>query len=371
MKLQVFLITTIILLLFMYFHKYTEYKQVKYLYDKTNDINDTLLKVSEHLFNYKDIDTLYQKLLEDTVRLIKGASLGSILIYNKEKDIMEYKAAYNFNLDELKNIILKKEELFLYKSSGLKQPEIIKNAAKFDSKNVKKENYEMLCRTKSLDIKSTLSCPLYIDNEFYGQINVDNDIDENAFDRKDIRLIQYISRQLEIAIKNTLLMNELVRTTRVDRLTGIFNRRYFEEFMEIEIKKAERYGNTFTLVMIDMDDFKLVNDNYGHNMGDEVLKYFVKVVKEKIRNSDILSRFAGDEFIIILNSSNEKQAGEKITSIRKYLSENPCYDIKIEFSAGACQYKKGMKIKDIINNADIKMYKDKRNRKEILKRAAV
>lgn len=362
---QAFLIMLIILLLFMYFQKYTEYKQVKYLYDKTNDINDKLLKVSERLTNYEDIDILYQKLLEDTVKLIKGANLGSILIYNKEKDVMEFKAAFNFNLDELKKITFKKEELFLYKSSGLKQPEIIKNPAKFDSKNVKRENYEMLCMTKSLDIRSTLSCPLYIDNEFYGQINVDNDSDENAFDSKDIRLILYISRQLEIAIKNTLLMNKLVETTRVDMLTGIFNRRYFEEVMNIEIKKAERYGNTFTLIMIDIDGFKLVNDNYGHNMGDEVLKHFVKAAKEKIRSSDIIARYAGDEFIIILNSFSEKEAGKKINSIRKYLKENPCNSIKIEFSAGACQFKKGMGVSDIINNADMKMYRDKRNRKVI------
>lgn len=360
------LVVIIIVLSYLYVIKLAQYNQIKYLYDRTNDINNTLIKISEDLSNYQDISALYQQMLDDTINLIEGADSGSILIYNKEKEIMEYVAAVSYNLDDLKKIVFKKEELFLYKTTRLKVPDIIKNPMVFDSININKEKFNMLHSIKALNIKSTLSSPLYINGEFYGIINVDSRTSENAFAKKDIRLIQYICRQLETAIKNALLMNELIKITRIDKLTDVYNRHYFEEIMEIEIKRAERYENNFTLVMIDMDDFKMINDNYGHNMGDEILRYFVDVLKQHIRSTDIVARFAGDEFIVVMHNSNEAQTLKRIKSIRNYFKEHPYCNISIEFSAGVCTYRKGATLNDIIICADNNMYEEKRKRKKDL-----
>ncbi|QCX33935.1 sensor domain-containing diguanylate cyclase [Caloramator sp. E03] len=352
-----------IFLLYFYIIKSIKYKEIRYLYDRTNKINKTLLKISEELANYEDINTLYKKIIDDTVKLIKGADCGSILIYNRQKDIMEYVAATSFDLDELKKVNFKIEELYLYKTTKLKSPAIIKNPRVFDSTNIGREKFNTLLLTDSLNIKSTLSAPLYINGEFYGIINVDSKKSENAFNENDIKLIKYITRLLEGAIKNVLLMNELIQITRIDKLTDIYNRRYFEELMKNEIKRCERYGNTFSLVMIDMDNFKMINDNYGHNIGDEVLKYFVYVLKHSIRATDILARYAGDEFIIVMHDSDSKKAAQKIESIREYFKKNYYSDISIEFSAGICTYWKGASLEDIIISADSSMYEDKRKRK--------
>lgn len=358
-----FYIILIIFLICLYIIKSIKYKKLKYLYDRNKRINKTLLKISEELENYEDINALYKKIIDDTVKLIKGADCGSILIYNRQKDIMEYVASANFDLQELKKVNLKKEELFLYKTTKLKSPAIIKNPFAFDSKNLSKENFNTLKTTNSLDIKVTLSAPLYINGEFYGIINVDSKVSENAFNDNDIKLIKYITRQLEGAIKNALLMNELLHITRIDKLTDVYNRRYFEEIMRNEIKRCERYGYIFSLIMIDMDNFKMINDNYGHNIGDEVLKYFVFVLKHSLRATDIVARYAGDEFIIVMHNADSMMALKKIESIRNYFKNNPYYSINIEFSAGVCTYWKGASLEDIIISADSNMYEDKRKRK--------
>lgn len=355
----------LIILAFVYFYsiEFVKYREIKYLYDRTNEINNTLLKISEDLQNYEDINNLYKKMLCDTINLIKGADCGSILIYNKQKDEMEFVSAMPFDLNELKKIRLKREELYLYNTTNLKSPSIIRNPASFDSINMSEEKFHKLNSSRALDIKSTLSAPLYINGEFYGVINVDSQKSENAFSDKDIELIKYIARQLETALKNALLVNELIEINRIDKLTDVYNRRYFEEIMEKEIKRAARYNNIFSLIMIDMDNFKIINDSYGHNMGDEILRYFVDVIKQNIRSTDIVSRFAGDEFIIVMHNCDKEQALKKIEDIRNYFKNHTYCNICVEFSAGVCTYFKGATLQDIIISADNSMYEEKRQRK--------
>jgi diguanylate cyclase (GGDEF)-like protein len=353
----------IIVLIALYFRKNKQYIQYKFLYDRTRDINDTLIKVSEELNNFRDIDVLYTHLLENTMNLIEGAQAGSILIYNSEKDYMEYKASIGYNHEELRKLTLKKEELFLYNGNQLKQPRIIRNPVVFDSVNLKKINFEKLMESNSLDIKSTISTPLHVNGEFYGVINVDNKSSEEAFSNNDIKLIKYISRHLEIAIKNVLLMNELKKALRMDKLTNIYNRRHFEELMENMIKDGERGLKNFCLVMIDLDDFKLINDNYGHKLGDEALQFFARILLESASEGDIVARYAGDEFILVVNNMSKEEVWSRISHIRRRISEFSKPEIKLAFSAGICEYEVGYDLDRLVTVADTDMYRDKRKRK--------
>jgi transcriptional regulator with GAF, ATPase, and Fis domain len=176
----------------LYICKSRQHTQLKFLYDRKSAVNNILISVSEELNNFHDINILYNQLLESTLDLIEGAEAGSILIYNPDGDYMEFKAAVGYNLEELKELHLKKEELFLYNTNGLKYPDIIKNPLAFDRKNLRENNFEKLVSSNSLNIKCTMCAPLYVNGGFYGLINVDNRNSENAFKRNDINLIKYI-----------------------------------------------------------------------------------------------------------------------------------------------------------------------------------
>ena len=106
--------------------------------------------------------------------------------------------------------------------------------------------------------------------------------------------------ETNLNIKIQEQQKEIVRLTRIDPLTGLFNRRYFIERVEEEIMRCERGGSNFSMTVIDLDHFKMVNDVYGHLIGDEVLKLVASCLKENLRNTDYICRYGGDEYIVAL-----------------------------------------------------------------------
>jgi diguanylate cyclase (GGDEF)-like protein len=111
---------------------------------------------------------------------------------------------------------------------------------------------------------------------------------------------------------------EIYRLTTIDGLTQVYNKRYFQETLEREIGRAQRYRRDLSLIMFDIDHFKGVNDNFGHLAGDYVLKQLASVIKGRIRREDVLARYGGEEFAIILpeiDRHNAQQFGEKIRRI--------------------------------------------------------
>lgn len=359
------IIATILIVLsaFMIGYLYESNRNLRFLLEHTEAINDRMIKISEELGEFNDINTLYDKLLKETVDLIEGAESGSILVCNKDTGYMDYKASLGFDMDSLKNVHLKKEELFLYESTELKSADIIINPLQYDKTRLDKGNFEDLLNTNALEIKSVLSAPLYINSEFYGIINVDNKTRTDAFDKKAIKLINYISKELEIAIKNVNLMNELIDALKIDKLTNIFNRRYFEETMENLVGEEPENDVKYALVMIDIDDFKYINDNYGHKRGDEVLIYVADMLTKIIRNGDMAVRYAGDEFILFLNNANEKIAKLVVARINQMLKDEPYKEISITISAGICEFDWKAKLDSVMTKADNDMYKNKREKK--------
>jgi len=150
-----------------------------------------------------------------------------------------------------------------------------------------------------------------------------------------------------------------------DSLTGIANTRYFMEFFEREIKKAKRTNLPFTLLYIDLDNFKFINDTYGHQVGDSLLKMIAKTVNGSIRPSDIFARLGGDEFAILLPESDYSESNNLIKRIKKTIeTELKKNNWPITVSIGAITYKNFENtISEMIKQADDFMYKVKKDGK--------
>ncbi len=165
--------------------------------------------------------------------------------------------------------------------------------------------------------------------------------------------------------------HDLEKQSTHDHLTDLYNRRKFEEDLENEILLAARYQRKFSLVMVDLDDFKRVNDEYGHAAGDSVLIRFSNVLKENIRGSDLVARLGGDEFCILLHETNCDMATEVCKNIQQFLAENPLefqgehYAIVGSFGiAGYPQH--GTESETLMQAADKAMYQAKRDGKNQL-----
>jgi len=157
-------------------------------------------------------------------------------------------------------------------------------------------------------------------------------------------------------------LKEMVRT---DYLTGVQNRRSFMERAELEFARAKRFGNPFSIVMLDVDHFKRVNDNHGHSTGDEVLKVVAHVLDGEIRRHDVIARYGGEEFALLLAETDEAQAGTMAERCRRRIEGARLVvggaAIRVTASVGIASYpREGVsKIDQLIDLADKALYQAK------------
>ncbi|NTW96286.1 MAG: sensor domain-containing diguanylate cyclase [Erysipelotrichaceae bacterium] len=159
------------------------------------------------------------------------------------------------------------------------------------------------------------------------------------------------------------LMRDLAQK---DGLTGIYNRQHFERLGTTEFLRAKRFNTYLTLVMIDMDDFKNINDTYGHIAGDFVLKEVALFLSKQIRDFDVLARFGGDEFVILMPNTKQSEAQTMVDRVDNTLSELKILFekdlISISASFGITQLNEEEKFEKVLVAADKRLYEKKRNR---------
>lgn len=149
-----------------------------------------------------------------------------------------------------------------------------------------------------------------------------------------------------------------------DTLTGVFNKGYFSAYLDYEIARAQRKHTTFSLIMLDIDNFKNVNDTYGHRRGDYALKTLVEVVKKDKRNADVLARIGGEEFIILLPDTKLSNASLLAERIRRNIEEYPFEEIgKLTVSFGATEFTPSDNSDSILRRVDSALYLAKENGK--------
>jgi two-component system cell cycle response regulator len=162
-----------------------------------------------------------------------------------------------------------------------------------------------------------------------------------------------------------------------DRLTGIYTRCYFDQRIAEEYQRYKRYGKLFSIAFIDIDNYKAINDRYGHQVGDFVLKELVGYLADNIRRCDSLYRYGGEEFVALLPDTEETKAFKVIERLRKGFAQKSIYvegtKINVTFSAGITQVSDRVSVRQLIRNADRAMYQAKRlgrNKVFIFDRAA-
>lgn len=148
-----------------------------------------------------------------------------------------------------------------------------------------------------------------------------------------------------------------------DFLTKLYNRRALDEFIEIKEAEFKRYGHNFSIILFDLDKFKDVNDNYGHESGDAVLVAFAKIMKSEARNVDVIGRFGGEEFMVVLSETDTKGGVVFAQKVRKHVQKAKFMykgeRIKVTVSAGVSERAKHVTLKAVVNSADEYLYKAK------------
>ncbi|MBI1819302.1 MAG: diguanylate cyclase [Nitrospirae bacterium] len=212
------------------------------------------------------------------------------------------------------------------------------------------------------DRHSFLVKPILIHDKLYGALIVIQSKDFECTER-EINLFKQFVSQSAFVLENALLHEKANELANYDGLTGVFNRRYFQEKIEEEIKRAERQNGKFSLIVLDIDYFKYFNDRYGHIQGDILLKRVVAVMMERLRSTDVVCRFGGDEFVILLIDTEKKDACEIASQIRETIENSPGFAMKegdekqLTVSMGVSEYPgDGSTVVDLVRTADQALY---------------
>jgi diguanylate cyclase (GGDEF)-like protein len=203
-------------------------------------------------------------------------------------------------------------------------------------------------------------------SDVIGVINVTNKRHGKEFTDEDVEMLQAVADQAAVAINKAQLWDMAV----TDSLTGLYVRRYFMVKLQEELHRAERYNNILSIVMADLDRFKNINDTYGHDAGDRVLKAIGKFLQQNIRDVDVIARYGGEEFVLMIPEAANDAAHSLSERLRKNLSEMKIEDFPpITISLGIATYPyDGADPEELIKKADAAMYAAKRaGRNQVVK----
>lgn len=204
--------------------------------------------------------------------------------------------------------------------------------------------------------KTVLVAPLRLEGQVTGALIAQGSA--VAFGQADLEFLESISQAAAQAIDNSRSFQEVRRQASIDGLTGAFNRRFFESNLANELGRADRLGYSVGLLFIDVDDLKVINDNHGHLVGDEVLRSLVRLLKRKLRETDWVARYGGDEFAVVLPGCSADQlemlAGKLNRGLEAIAVDLPTGDrLPVSFSIGGSVYPESVSVTDnLVEAAD-------------------
>jgi diguanylate cyclase (GGDEF)-like protein len=210
------------------------------------------------------------------------------------------------------------------------------------------------------DSRAVLCIPIAYGESLLGVLNVESQ-HENAFLPQDVLIMNTLGDLLATALHNSFVFQKLQQQSITDGLTGIKTRRFFWEALSSEWKRASRSGRPFSVVLIDLDKFKEVNDSLGHLEGDLVLARVGRLLEQKCRQSNVVARYGGDEFIILMPETGVEQAQILAERLRLWVATDPMLnEHHISGSFGVASFPvHGFTAEDIIRVADAGMYVSK------------
>ena len=192
--------------------------------------------------------------------------------------------------------------------------------------------------------------------------------EKEAFTQDDVNLLEILANHLREEIARVRLEEELKRQAIRDPLTDLYNRRYLDEVLKAEVRRAQRYGHPFTVMILDLDEFKGVNDRYGHLKGDEVLRAVADLLRETVRESDLIFRYGGDEFLLIFPETNgeaRRLANRLRRGLTRWGKDQGLEGVNLGVSFGVAHWTPDnpLSVEELLRRADSGLYRAKRHKK--------
>jgi diguanylate cyclase (GGDEF)-like protein len=302
-------------------------------------------------------------LLEEIIKYVSGADKGSLITIDEHGDV-RFESVVGFDLEAAQSMTMKLEDTFLFKAIDGELPKsiVITDIAKKNESVVAKNDSDIMDRIGVENVKATICVPITLDKQLFGMINIDSE-SVSQFDREDIELIELFSDEVSKVVKLYTLFEKTIIDSKYDGLTGLFNRSTFKQRIH-RLQDAE-----YIIVYYDLDRLKVINDTYGHDIGDLYLNHFVEGINKQILGKEIFSRFGGDEFVLCFCRSKETFYSF-VDKCEKYFEHYPLvYNqevLKVDYSHGEAYYKEDSEdVDELIKIADKRMYDYKLSKRQV------
>ncbi|MFL6214474.1 MAG: diguanylate cyclase [Blastocatellia bacterium] len=233
------------------------------------------------------------------------------------------------------------------------------------------ETFESARLNREMDVPGALEIPLTYRNSIIGVLVAEDDTPNRVWEDEEMLMVRTVSDQLAVAISHARLFRQVQVQAMTDSLTGLYNYRYFQERLDREIKAADRNNESLSLILLDLDHLKRINDTHGHRAGDAALRHVASILQATVRDIDVCARYGGEEFVIILPKCSRDAAFQVAERVREAIALKTAPRVGVvTASIGLATYPAPAKTKEeLIEMADRAMYQAKeagRNRVRIL-----
>ncbi len=320
-----------------------------------------LYDVSSRISRTIEIEELYQTIF-DLMTQETGATRGFLYEVDQEQGDSNIILSEGFDTEGNEALDRKLFEEYQEELSGITAPLVPERAPSV------KVNY----RSSSDAIQSVMFVPLRSKSDLVGMVVFFDTERTGVFGAEEVRVSTFLCDQAGAALENALLYSKAKILTITDDLTNIYNYRYLNNILDRELVRAQRLNSAMSVLFLDLDSFKKVNDKHGHLLGSKILVELAGMLKGAVRKVDAVARYGGDEYIVVLTDTNSKGAMIVAERIRQMVEEHTFtvsegFPIKLTVSIGVASYPEhGVSKVDLLHLADEAMYRGKFGRKNIV-----
>lgn len=332
------------------------------LLTKSHQQISRLSQMGKEITSSLDLEEISFTIYNILADLMEVTMFGIGLYDEKKNEILVQLAVENQKKLKPTIISLDRKDSFAVRCFLDNQVLVINDAHKEYSKYVKK-----IASSKNLQedgIQSLLYIPLEVSNKLIGVLTVQS-TSKNAYDEYKLEMVKALASYIAIAVENSNLYERVQKMASLDTVTNLYNRAHFINLAEKEFKKFKRKQLGFSLIMFDLDHFKKINDRYGHDVGDITLRHVAYICKERLRESDLFSRYGGDEFMILLAQTELEGARVLAENLLKIinnsaisLENDQTFSLTASFGITSVQ-EKDLSLKDTLKRVDLALYQAK------------
>lgn len=304
----------------------------KELLDRTNKLQKILYNITSHLVEQYSLDVLIHKIHNEITNMMPVIKCALLF---KDKTTGEF-----FSVSSVSNFLITDTII---------------------------QNFNKTIELNDLYLtENVLLTPVKRDVNHEVAFLCERDPHSRQLRDEEIRVVSTIARQLSIFIDRLNLYEKLQYLSNTDGLTGLYNHRFFHIRLEEELARCRRHNKPLSLIIMDMDNFKEVNDNYGHQEGDKVLSFIAGLLKEGFRSSDVVARYGGDEFVAILPETDKKIATHIAERILEKIktTDIPVPDKKLRLSVcigiSSVSPEEGLSSRELVSRVDSALYEAKK-----------